>query len=570
MRRLCGVLAGLALVAPTCALADGAQAITRDEAIQVFLADDRVSRWLERYDDTDVEASAERSSGADVWRVSATAGGAGTIASGEVGIQGDLRTVFVGPQVAWDLARGKGVGGAINEPSIWLAFSLFFLIGLANLRRPLSLQNLDVLALLSLSAYLAYFNAGRVFASAIAAAASLAYLIVRCGWIGVTNRASPFVSSVPVWLLVAGLVFLGGLRVGLNVFSPHTLDVSYAGVIGADRLASGETPYGNFPEKKLLFPCGPANASGEISDWVQDSGRCETANPLGDTYGPVNYHAYLPGLWLFGWSGKWDSLPAVHFTTILFDLIAMLGMAAIGWRYGRKLLAVTLAFAWIAYPFTQYVVSSNSNDTIMAALLIWGFWAATSPVGRGSFVALASWTKMAALIVVPLWLTYPARALRPGVAFAAAFALTTVLAFWVMVLSGDPLHELRVFYERTFEIQAERDSPFSLWDWGDYHAAGLPDLKIVQRLLQICLVLAAITVALIPRRKTPLQLASFTAALLLAFELTLTHWAATYVVWFFPFALLAMFASGLQGDATTSPRELRPTLNDAGERVACG
>jgi hypothetical protein len=219
-------------------------------------------------------------------------------------------------------------------------------------------------------------------------------------------------------------------------------------------------------------------------------------------------------------------------------------MAAVGWRYGRKPLALTLAFAWVSYPFTQYAVSSNSNDSIMAALLIWGFWGATSPVGRGASIALASWTKMAALIVVPLWLTFSGRALRPALVFAAAFVLTTSLAFWVVLLSGDPFHELRVFYERTFEIQAERSSPFSLWDWGDYNAAGLPDLKLVQRILQICLVVAAILVALVPRQKTPLQLAAFTAALLLAFEFTLTHWSGLYVVWFFPFALLATLAGG--------------------------
>jgi hypothetical protein len=459
--------------------------------------------------------------------------------------------VWVGPQVAWELARGNGIGGAINRPSIWLAFAFFFFVGLANLRRPFSMRNLDLLALLSLSAYLALFNSGRVFASAIAAALSLAYLGARCVWIGVTNRSHPFVTTAPIWLLIAGLVFLGGMRVGLNVFSRHTMDVSYAGVIGAHRLANGQTPYGNFPEKTLLRPCGPSNERGDINDWIQWNGRCETANPLGDTYGPVNYHAYLPGYWLLGWSGKWDSLPAAHFTSLSFDLIAILGMAAIGWRYGRKPLAITLAFAWAAFPFTQYSLSANSNDTIMAALLIWGFWAAGLPVGRGTFLSLASWTKMAALIVVPLWLTYPARSRRPLLLCSGAFVVTAALSFWVVFSSADPLHEFRVFYERTFEIQANRNSPFSLWDWGDYRADGLPDLKVAQRVLQGALGVGAVVLAFFPREKTPLQLAAFTGALLVTFELALTHWSGLYVVWFFPFVLLATVAgAGLQATST--------------------
>ena len=89
----------------------------------------------------------------------------------------------------------------------------------------------------------------------------------------------------------------------------------------------------------------------------------------------------------------------------------------------RPGLAVTLAFAWVAYPFTAYTLNANSNDAIMPAFLVWGFWLCSSPVGRGVGAALAGWTKMASLIVVPLWATYPdgPRRPRPIVVFAAAF-----------------------------------------------------------------------------------------------------------------------------------------------------
>ena len=102
-------------------------------------------------------------------------------------------------------------------------------------------------------------------------------------------------------------MFAVGFRVGLNHERSFVLDVGYAGVIGADRLANGETPYGNFPRRDTGKPCAEPDAEGDIGDWIQENGRCETANALGDTYGPVNYHAYLPGFWLFGWSGR-DSL----------------------------------------------------------------------------------------------------------------------------------------------------------------------------------------------------------------------------------------------------------------------
>ena len=126
-----------------------------------------------------------------------------------------------------------------------------------------------------------------------------------------------------------------------------------------------------------------------MRDRIQTNGRCESANPLGDTYGPVSYIAYLPGYWLFGWSGKWDSLPSVHFTALLFDGLALLGLGLVGRRLGGPRLGATLAFAWAAWPFTQYASNSNTNDAIMPAFLIWGFFALTSPAVRGISVALS-------------------------------------------------------------------------------------------------------------------------------------------------------------------------------------
>jgi hypothetical protein len=63
------------------------------------------------------------------------------------------------------------------------------------------------------------------------------------------------------------------------------------------------------------------------------------------------------------------------------------------------------------------------------------------------------------------------------------------------------------------------------------------------------LVLGAIAAAFVPARKTPLQLAALTGALLLGFEIVLTHWFYLYIPWFFPFVAVAVIAGGRQ--ATT-------------------
>jgi hypothetical protein len=338
--------------------------------------------------------------------------------------------------------------------------------------------------------------------------------------------------------------FLGGFRIVLNLQTSNVIDVGYSGVIGAERIWRGQSPYGNFPIEGDRPSCGLADASGEIRDRIQTNGRCETANARGDTYGPAAYEAYLPGYWGFGWTGKWDSLPAVHATSIAWDLLAAFGLGLVGLRLGGPRLGAALAFAWMAWPFTQYVSNSNTNDSIQPALLVWGFYFASSAPARGAFAALASWTKFAPLLVVPLWSGYPnARRLRPRISFVAAFVVATVAAFFPLYFEPSLWHAVTTFFHRTFGYQFGRDSPFSIWDWRQYHARGLPDLRWVQRVLTGLLIAGAAALAWWPRRRSPLRLAAFTCAVLVGFELVLTHWFYLYLPWFFPFAAIALLAA---------------------------
>jgi hypothetical protein len=195
----------------------------------------------------------------------------------------------------------------------------------------------------------------------------------------------------------------------------------------------------------------------------------------------------------------------------------------------------------VAWPFSQYASSSNTNDSIMPALLVFGFLALTSAPARGVAVAVSGWTKFASLLLLPLWSGYPeARRGRSAALYALGFALATLAVFFVLFLEPSPFHAARVFYDRTVSFQVGRASPFSLWDWGQYHARGLPDLHLVQRVLQVGLVAGALALGWFPRRRSPLRLAALTGAVLVGFELVLTHWFYLYLPWFFPFVALAL------------------------------
>ena len=73
------------------------------------------------------------------------------------------------------------------------------------------------------------------------------------------------------------------------------------------------------------------------------------------------------------------------------------------------------------------------------------------------------------------------------------------------------------------------------------------------------IVLGSIACYFVPQRKTPFQLAALTAALLLGFELTLTHWFYLYIPWFFPFVALVVLASRARPELTAPPPSDSPT-----------
>jgi hypothetical protein len=125
--------------------------------------------------------------------------------------------------------------------------------------------------------------------------------------------------------------------------------------------------------------------------------------------------------------------------------------------------------------------------------------------------------------------------------YAAGFLAATIAVFSILLLEPNPLHAARVFWDRTIPEQIGRDSPFSLWDWRQYHA-GLPDLHVLQYVLEGLVVAGALLVAVVPRRKSTLQFAALSAALLLGFEVVLTHWFYPYIAWFFPFFVFAVLS----------------------------
>jgi hypothetical protein len=69
-----------------------------------------------------------------------------------------------------------------------------------------------------------------------------------------------------------------------------------------------------------------------------------------------------------------------------------------------------------------------------------------------------------------------------------------------------------------------------------------PELQPLQGAARVAAVGLALAVAVIPARRGPVQVAALAAAVIIAFELTVTFWWPPYLVWFAPLAFVALFA----------------------------
>ena len=126
----------------------------------------------------------------------------------------------------------------------------------------------------------------------------------------------------------------------------------------------------------------------------------------------------------------------------------------------------------------------------MPAFLIWGFWLSHLALGPRLVRRARGWTKFAALIVAPLWATYPEFAARAGgrrCPSPAASRWRRSRASGCCCSSRTPSTPRASSGTGRSRTQVDRHSPFSLWDWGQYHA-GLPDLAWLQKVLEALLV----------------------------------------------------------------------------------
>ena len=330
-------------------------------------------------------------------------------------------------------------------------------------------------------------------------------------------------------------------------------------------------PYGHMPTDDGKA-CGAPDADGlRPRARSRRTDAAKSANERGDTYGPVSYLAYVPGYLAVGFDGKWnggsstwDDLPAAHLTSLLWDLLALVGMGAaraslrrahargdarlrVG---GLPLHAVRLELelerrdharasrsgASSSSPRRRRAGSSSALGRLdevrrapaPAALGLVSELARRAAAARSLFLAAScSATALGVLDPLPRARSAPrgARLLGPDVRLAA-LALVAVLDLGLERVPGLPRPPHRP----------------------DRAQGGPPRRRRGRARLRAS------------RARTCVQLAALSAALLIGFELVLTHWFYLYIPWFFPFVAFALLRAGLLPVRAAEPAEPPPEL----------
>lgn len=432
------------------------------------------------------------------------------------GRDGRVAAAAVDRELAWPkLWQGSHGPHAQRVNTMLIVLGALFLLPFVSLRRLRRRTHLELLALLSLGLSYVFAQRGDVSVATPLFYPSLLLLLVMLVLVAL-RPAAPRRDGL-TWMspraLVIGLGGLLALRYGFNLIDGEISDIGYASVYGADSILNGFDVYNS------------SVGSGEL-----------------DVYGPLNYVAYVPFVLAFPFDLSNASADAAVAAAITFDALTVAGLWLLGRRIHGNVLGLALAWGYAAFPFTFLALAANTNDGLVAALLVWLLVFVSSPWARGLLFAAVAATKFAPAVLGMLFLRSDnGRALRPALVYLGAAALLTLLLLAAYLPDGG-IGEL---YDATVGYQLSRSSPFSVW--GLYES-----VEPLRPVVTAAGVLFAAAAVVVPRRRTVATLAAMGGALLIAAQLSAIHWYWYYIPWFLPYALVAFFSRSYAGSVRNS------------------
>jgi hypothetical protein len=424
---------------------------------------------------------------------------------------------FDGPRIVLDAAVARDgrvtntaaflpgrprAGGEVAQHPLVLMLLVAAFLGVAAVSPLRSMRNLDLLVLASFVAAIVLVNERLLAASVYAGAVPLAYLCVRCVYVGLRGTAAERASAPLVRLSPSLAAFgAGAAAVGLVLMAiPGGVigDVAFASMTGATDLVHGTLPYGHLPKGELVH---------------------------GDTYPLLAYAAYVPAALVTPVENAFDQIDGALWVAVAFALLAAIAIRRIGgWR---------LAIAWLTFPPVVIAASAGANDLVAGACVAWAAaWFAYSARSAAALAA-AGLVKLAPFAVFPIWVARERGTGLRRALLAAGAAIAAVVA-WVLALGGfagfgDMMDAV--------SFQFERGSLLSPWTLADAYLAQ----AVVQAAVVAMVVIGVLGVRRDPSlARDPRRVAALAAAVLLGIQLAANYWSYTYLVWVFPLVALAL------------------------------
>jgi hypothetical protein len=221
--------------------------------------------------------------------------------------------------------------------------------------------------------------------------------------------------------------------------------------------------------------------------------------------------------------------------------LTMIGLFFLGGMVRGPTTGIVLAYLWAAYPFTLFALASNSNDSLVALMIVLALLVVRWAPARGVAAAWAGLTKFTPLALGPLFLrgTGPEPTRKQVATYIGAYGLALLAAMAYVLLDGN----FSVFWRDTITYQTGRVAPFSIWGlWGGAFSDA-NSLSAPHALVEGATIALAIGVMFVPRKRGMVELCALGGAVMVAIQLCLTYWFYLYIPWFFPLVIVALIVS---------------------------
>lgn len=299
------------------------------------------------------------------------------------------------------------------------------------------------------------------------------------------------------------------------------------------------------------------------------------------TYGPILYLGHIPTQWVVGRPGNSpeadpmdDSyerppLLSTQITVLVFFLAGLWAFFLIAKRRADDTVAWAMVAVLAAMPYfvglggEQEVIGGLrfASHVMPMTLTLFAFLALDRPVWAGVLLAVSAGALYYPAFFFPVWLAwYFFRDRGEAVRFTAGFGVAGLVLGALVIhftQAGPDESAIRLFVESTLEHQEGAGqfeygaSSFTFWTHRPSLAAILqtpifgssslfkPTFLAFLGFVGVCAALA--------RNRSALQLAALTGAVAAAIQLWKTHATGSYVEWYLPFIMLALFAQSHVG-----------------------